>query len=114
MKTLSIVIPFFNTDIVLFKRCLDSVCCAAEEVEVIVVDDGSGANSQQELDACLAAQSTAVKLYTKTNGGQNSARFYGASKAQGKYLFFLDSDDYVNEAEFLSLIQVLKTSEAKK
>lgn len=97
MKLLSIVIPFYNTEKEYFSLCLNSLAeVDLDRIEIIVVDDGSDVASSQEISAVLERTGLEVQFYKKPNGGQNSARSYGLQYATGQYVFFLDSDDYVD------------------
>lgn len=91
---LSIIVPVYNIHSYL-NQCVDSLLCEREDYEIILVDDGSTDGSR---DVCMkyAEQFPQVKTYSKTNGGVSSARNYGLSKAKGKYVYFVDGDDFVD------------------
>lgn len=109
MKTLSVIIPVYNTSKVYFFKCLESLQCKrAEEIEVIVVDDGSSAESSSETKKQVDISPLDIRYYKKENGGQNSAREYGLKNAVGKYIFFMDSDDYVDTDALDRIIALLK------
>ena len=96
MKTLSIIIPIYNTSKEYFSKCLTSLICdQSYEIEVIVVDDGSLEKYSIEIEKEIKDSPLDIQYYKKENGGQNSAREYGLLIASGKYIFFMDSDDYV-------------------
>ena len=88
---LSIIIPVYNCAPVII-RCLESV--DFPEAEIIVVDDGSKDDSAQRV-MHYATIHPNVTLIRKENGGVSSARNVGIEKATGKYLMFIDADDYV-------------------
>lgn len=89
---LSVIIPIYNTEKNL-ERCIESVVNQADDsTEIILVNDGSTDGSQKICDK-YTCQYENVKLLVKENGGLSSARNYGLTYAQGKYVAFLDSDD---------------------
>lgn len=91
---LSVIIPVYNTEKYLIK-CLDSVINQTfKSMEVICVNDGSTDNS---LDILKKYQSIddRVKIINKKNGGLSSARNIGIEHAQGSYITFVDSDDFI-------------------
>lgn len=111
MPLFSIIIPFYNTEPEFYKKtfsCLANLPTGL--VEILVVDDGSAAEAHDALATYLKCTLPEALLYRKENGGQNSARQYGLDKAKGEYVFFLDSDDYLDIAEFLRLSDYLKTN----
>lgn len=92
---ISIVIPIYNTEIYL-KLCLESVKNQTfSDFEAIMVDDGSTDNSRYICqDFC--SNDKRFYYYYKENGGISDARNFGLNKCRGEYVFFLDSDDYIN------------------
>ncbi len=90
----SVVIPVYQVESYL-SRCIDSVLKQTlPELEVILVDDGSTDRCPQICDD-YAATDARIQVIHKENGGLASARNAGMQKATGKWLFFLDSDDYL-------------------
>ncbi len=95
MKKVSIIVPVYKVYDYLDK-CLDSlVNQTLDDIEIIVVNDGSPDNSQEIVDEYVKKYPKKVFSYIKENGGLSSARNYGIKKAKGEYLAFVDSDDYV-------------------
>ena len=95
MVKVSVIVPVYNVEKYLGK-CLDSlVNQTLKEIEIIVVNDGSPDNSQKIIDK-YAKKYKNIKAYKKENGGLSDARNYGIKKANGKYIAFVDSDDYVS------------------
>ena len=95
MKKISIIIPVWGVEQYIGK-CLDSlVNQKLEDVEIIVVNDGSPDNSQKIIDEYVKKYPDKVKSYIKENGGQGSARNYGIEVSTGEYIAFVDSDDFV-------------------
>ena len=89
----SVIIPVYNVSQYL-NECLDSVINQTySNLEIIVVDDGSTDNSGAICDL-YAQRDSRMHIIHKRNGGQGSARNVGIDIATGKYVIFLDSDDY--------------------
>ena len=100
---LSIIVPVYNVEKYLDK-CLDSlVNQTLDDIEIIVVNDGTPDNSQDIIDKYKEKYPKIIKAYKKKNGGLSSARNYGIKKASGRYLAFVDSDDYVDCNMFLKM-----------
>ena len=94
MTKISIIVPVYNVEKYI-SRCLDSlVNQTLNDIEIIVVNDGSIDNSQKVIDGYVKKYKN-VKSYTKENGGQGSARNFGLTKSSGEYVGYVDSDDYV-------------------
>lgn len=95
MKELvSIIVPIYNVEEYLAK-CVDSILAQTyKNIEIILVNDGSPDNC---LNICLAyaKNDSRVTVINKKNGGLSDARNAGIAKATGKYLVFIDSDDYI-------------------
>lgn len=92
----SIITPVYNAEKYIGK-CIESVLSQTlPDFELLLVDDGSPDNSGRICDE-YAAKDTRIKVFHKDNGGVSSARNYGLDKANGKYIFFLDSDDFIDE-----------------
>ena len=95
MNKVSVIIPVYNTSKYLDK-CIDSlVNQTLDDIEFIMVNDGSTDNSKEIIEKWVKKDKR-IKLYNKENGGQASARNLGLTKAEGEYIAFLDSDDYIS------------------
>lgn len=95
-KRLSIVIPVYNTAEYL-KKCLNSVVNQkVEDMEILLVDDGSTDASGSICDE-YAAGYDFIRAFHIENHGQSFARKTGVSCAQGEYIGFVDSDDWIDE-----------------
>lgn len=89
---LSVVIPMYNCSRTIV-RCIQSI--DASNSEIIVVNDGSTDNSQQVVEEYISRDNIKnVLLINKPNGGVSSARNRGIEEARGKYICFVDADDY--------------------
>lgn len=99
----SIIVPVYNVEKYLAK-CLDSlVYQTLNEIEIIVVNDGTKDNSQQIIDKYVTNFPNKVFSYVKENGGLGDARNYGLHYAKADYIGFIDSDDYVEKTMFEKL-----------
>ena len=91
---LSIIVPIYKTEKYL-KNCIDSLLEQnLNSFEIILVDDGSPDNSPRICDE-YASLDKRIKVIHKMNEGLGMARNSGIEIAQGDYITFLDSDDYV-------------------
>lgn len=96
MVKVSIVVPVYNVDKYL-RRCLNSlVNQSLKEIEIIVVNDGSPDSSQEIIEEFAEKYPNKIIPLKKENGGLSDARNYGIPFCQGKYIGFVDSDDYVD------------------
>ncbi len=104
----SIIIPIYNVEDYLVK-CLDSVINQTyKDIKIILVNDGSLDNSQLIIDEYKIKDKRILAL-TKTNGGLSDARNYGLNYVESEYIFFLDSDDYLqNDAIELLVHSAMK------
>ena len=109
MPALSIIIPICNSEKTI-KKCIDSIICQNnEDLEIIIVDDGSTDNSIDIIKKYQVLHSN-IKYYYKSHTGVADTRNYGIKKANGDYIFFVDSDDYIDE----NLIKQLRGFMAKQ
>lgn len=93
-KILSIIIPVYNVENYI-KECLDSLLKQdLSFCEILCVNDGSTDDSLSILNTYQVAYPNLIKVYSQKNKGQAVARNMAIEKAQGKYITFLDSDDY--------------------
>lgn len=108
MATVSIIIPVYNTGKYLFK-CIESLINQSlHDIEIIMVDDGSQEDTAAICDE-LAAKDNRIKVFHKPNEGVSIARNYALQRATGKYIGFVDSDDWVDTSMFQTLVDTLET-----
>lgn len=103
---LSVIVPVYNTEHYI-GRCIESILASTyKKLELILVDDGS---SDKSLAVCQSyeKQDKRVRLFRKANGGMSSARNVGMDAMRGRYLAFVDSDDYIDEKMYEALISIL-------
>ena len=104
MPEFSIIIPVYNIEQYI-KECLDSVFNQSfKDFEVIVVNDGTKDNSMD------IVKNYNVKIIKKKNKGLSSARNHGVQLAKGKYILFLDSDDYLEKDTLKEIHKSLKNN----
>lgn len=96
---LSIIIPVYNVEKYL-DECLNSISKIKDiNYEILIINDGSPDNSQKIIEKFCKSNDRA-KFFIKENGGLSSARNYGLERASGEYIWFVDSDDFINPDEF--------------
>lgn len=96
MPSVSIIIPVYNAEKYLIK-CIDSVVNQTfKDIEIIVIDDGSTDASLTIINQ-FAKEDSRIKVLREENKGAGAARNFGMSQARGKFLYFLDSDDFIEK-----------------
>ena len=104
MPELSVIIPVYNTEQYL-RECLDSVVTQTyKDMEIICVNDGSTDNSLEILNE-YKEKDTRIKVITIKNQGPAIARNTGLYAATGKYITFVDSDDYLEKNTYEKALQ---------
>ena len=99
----SIIVPVYNAERYL-HRCIDSVLAQTDtNFELLLINDGSKDKSGFICDG-YAAKDSRVRVFHKENGGASAARNYGLDKAVGKYICFIDADDWVDKDYIESLL----------
>ena len=97
---ISVIIPVYNVEKYL-KRCLDSVINQTyKNLEIILVNDGSTDNSGKICDE-YALKDKRVKVFSQINQGAGAARNFGLNIADGKYIVFIDPDDFYPDEDVL-------------
>lgn len=103
MKKISIIIPVYNTEKYI-KECLESIINQMNEnIELIIIDDKSIDNSLNIIKETIKNINNIILLENEINKGISFSRNLGLSYATGEYIFFVDSDDYLNK-EALNII----------
>ncbi len=112
MKTkVSIVIPVYNVEKYL-KECVDSVINQSyANLEIILVDDGATDSSGDMCDK-YADIDPRIRVIHRENGGLSAARNTGLDAATGEYIYFLDSDDYIEKDTVSSLVETFESENA--
>ena len=90
----SIIVPYYNVKREYFRKCIDSLINQTyDNIEIIIVDDGSKKEYAEECEKLKYEKK--VKVIHKKNGGLSSARNEGQIHAKGKWMMFIDADDYL-------------------
>ena len=111
MVKVNIIVPVYNTERYL-RRCLNSlVNQTLKELEIILVDDGSTDSSGQILKEYEENYPDRIRVFSKENGGQATARNLGLQKCTGTYIGFVDSDDYVEISMFETMYRVAEQNQ---
>ena len=107
--TISVIVPVYNAEKYI-NECVNSITSQTlRDIEILLVDDGSKDGSPQVCDL-LATEDNRIRVYHKENGGASEARNYGIEKANGKYILFVDADDFLVGVDSLeSLINNIST-----
>ncbi|MBP3502945.1 MAG: glycosyltransferase [Clostridia bacterium] len=95
MPKVSVIVPVYNVEKYLIKSLDSLVNQTLEDIEIIVVNDGSTDNSKKIIEVYKEKYQDKIKYLEKPNGGLSDARNFGIPYATGEYIAFLDSDDYV-------------------
>ena len=107
MKKVSVIIPAYNCENFI-QKCIDSLENQTyKNIQIIIVNDGSLDNT---LNVChdIRNKYNNIIVLDKKNEGPGIARMYGLEYADGDYISFIDSDDYVNENFYLKLVSALE------
>ena len=108
MKLLSVAIPCYNSSAYM-RKCIDSLLPGGEDVEIIVVNDGSKDNTADIAEEYRQRFPSIIKVVNKENGGHGSAVNSGIEAATGLYYKVVDSDDWVNESAYMQILSTLRS-----
>lgn len=109
----SVIVPVYNVEKYL-RKCLGSlVSQTLQDIEIIVVNDGSGDHSQEIIEEFSEKYPEKIRNFTKENGGLSDARNYGLDRATGEFISFVDSDDYVTATMFGEMYDLAKKYNAE-
>ena len=104
---ISVIVPVYNVEQYL-PRCVESILAQTyENLEILLVDDGTKDNSGAICDA-YARQDARVKAIHKKNGGLSSARNAGIDASTGEYLSFVDSDDWIEPDMYEKMMALME------
>lgn len=111
MKTVSLIIPVYNTEKYL-RKCLDSVVQQTyPQMEIICVDDGSTDLSGKIVDEYSTRDSRIIAVH-QPNAGESAARNTGLGLATGEYIGFMDCDDWIEPDMYETLVELLEENDA--
>lgn len=108
MKLLSIAIPCYNSEDYM-RNCIHSLLVGGEEVEIIIVDDGSTDGTAAIADEYAEKYPTIVKAVHQVNGGHGEAVNTGLRNATGLYFKVVDSDDWVSISAYKEILKTLES-----
>lgn len=107
MKLLSVAIPCYNSQAYM-RKCIDSLLAGGEDVEIIIVNDGSSDDTATIADEYASSYPTIVKAVHQENGGHGEAVNTGLANASGLYFKVVDSDDWVKKESFGEILKKLR------
>ena len=107
MKIVSFAIPCYNSEGYMSK-CIESLLPGGEDVEIIIVDDGSCDRTAEIADAYAEKYPTIIKAIHQENGGHGCAVNTGLANASGIYFKVVDSDDWVDVDAYMRVLETLK------
>ena len=96
MKLLSVAVPSYNSQAYM-RHAIDTLLTGGEEMEILIVNDGSKDDTAAIADEYAAKYPTICKAIHKENGGHGDAVMFGIRAATGAYFKVVDSDDWVDE-----------------
>lgn len=106
-ELVSIIVPVYNVEQYL-KECLDSILQQSyQNIELIIINDGSTDESKKVIIPFLSDER--VKYIEQENKGLSGARNTGLKNATGKYIVFVDSDDYIEKNMLMEVVFLMKT-----
>lgn len=112
MCKVSIIIPVYNTEKYL-ADCLDSVLNQTlKELEILLINDGSTDSSLKIMEQYRDNYPDQIRLYSKENGGQATARNMAIPLCRGEYIGFVDSDDYIEPEMYEKMYAKAKETDA--
>ena len=112
LDKVSIIIPVYNVEVYL-KECIESVLEQSyKNLEIILVDDGATDSSGKICDE-YKDKDNRIIVFHKENGGLSSARNSGLAIATGKFVYFLDSDDYIEKNAIEVLVENMRTNNSE-
>ncbi|HJS00822.1 MAG TPA: glycosyltransferase, partial [Flavobacterium sp.] len=106
---LSIIVPVYNVENYL-RRCLNSLLdqdLCLDDYEIIIVNDGS-TDSSLRIAQEYGNKFSSIKIISQENQGLSEARNVGIRNALGQYIYFIDSDDFIQKKIFNSIFKIVK------
>lgn len=112
-RELSVIIPVYGTEKYISK-CLDSAIRAIQgiDAEILIINDGTKDNAGEIAQTYASAYQNQIRYFVKENGGLADTKNYGLARAQGEFVTFLDSDDYVEPDIYSEMLYAAYAEEA--
>lgn len=107
MKVLTITVPCYNSENYMGK-CIESLLPGGEDVEILIVDDGSTDKTPELADRYAKEYPSIVRVIHQENGGHGAAVNTGIAQATGVYFKVVDSDDWVKEDSYQKILSSLR------
>ena len=112
MKEITFAVPCYNSENYM-EKCIESLLKGGEEVEIIIVNDGSEDNTREIAEGYARAYPSIVRAVHKENGGHGSGVNKGLELAAGLYYKVVDSDDWLDEESLKTLLNTIKRHRAE-
>ena len=112
MKYITFAIPCYNSAAYM-KHAVDSILVAGDDVEIIIVNDGSKDNTLEIAHQLEGYYPNIIKVVDQENGGHGAAVNAGLAQATGKYFKVVDSDDWVDAEALTCILETIKNFEAQ-
>lgn len=112
MKLITFAVPCYNSEAYVDK-CIESLLAAGNDIEILIVDDGSKDKTPEIADRYEAAHPGIIRAIHKENGGHGDAVNTGIKNATGKYFKVVDSDDWLDEESVKTIIQLINDFESE-
>ena len=106
MKYLTLVVPCYNSEEYL-NHCLDTLIVGGDDVEIIVVNDGSNDRTLEIAKEYQTQYPSIIKIIDKENGGHGSGINCGIKEAKGLFFKVCDSDDWFDQDSYLKLLKMV-------
>jgi len=109
---ISVIVPIYNSEKYLMK-CIDSICSQTyTNLEIILVNDGS---TDKSITICnqFADKDPRILIKDIPNGGVSNARNTGVQVSKGRYIQFIDSDDYIAETYIKTMYETLQKQDTQ-
>ena len=107
MKLLSVAVPCYNSQDYM-RHCVETLLTGGEEIEILIVDDGSKDGTAAIADELAQAHPAAVRAIHQENAGHGGAVMTGIRNAVGLYFKVVDSDDWVDTDALARILSVLR------
>lgn len=108
MKLITFAVPCYNSEAYM-RKCIDSLLLGGEQIEIILVDDGSTDSTPQIADEYMEKHPEIIKVIHKENGGHGSGILAGLTNATGLYYKVVDSDDWVDPNSMQRVLNQIET-----